>query len=63
MSANFYNSYDCPYNKTALHYASENGHVETVNIINITRRNDLTGITENSYCCTKARKLQIDKIV
>ena len=33
MGANIYSSCDCPYNKTALHYASENGHAETVKLL------------------------------
>ena len=30
MGANVHASCDCPYHKTALHYASENGHTEAV---------------------------------
>ncbi len=33
MGANVHASYDCPYHKTALHYAAEKGHREIVEIL------------------------------
>lgn len=33
MGANIYASCDCPHNKTALHYASEYGHKDTVELL------------------------------
>jgi ankyrin repeat protein len=33
LGANPHASYDCPYNKTALHYASENGHYDAVKVL------------------------------
>jgi len=33
MKANIHASCDCPHNKTALHYAAENGHHETVRLL------------------------------
>jgi len=33
VNANIHASCDCPYNKTALHYAAEGGHTDTVKLL------------------------------